>query len=64
MMFKKGSIVCEQSQESAVIYSVTKMGGPVSMAHYGWVIISHENNVRVNIEILAYDRISNLVSIC
>ena len=38
MMFKKGSIVCEQSQESAVIYSVTKMGGPVSMAAFTTLI--------------------------
>ena len=36
MMFKKGNN-CED-QESAVIYSVTKMGGPVSMAAFTTII--------------------------
>jgi predicted RND superfamily exporter protein len=36
MMFKKGHN-CED-QESAVIYSVTKMGGPVSMAAFTTII--------------------------
>ena len=36
MMFKKGSN--SEDQESAVIYSVTKMGGPVSMAAFTTLI--------------------------